>query len=110
MIPGCGAARAEPRRSTSGAGWYPSFLRRQEPRHTHPQPIPITILAPPTLPSPHSELPKDPYRPDPFPDFPTFSTAMNASCGISTFPTRFIRLFPSACFCSNFLFRVTSPP
>ena len=29
-----------------------SFLRRQEPRHTHTQPNPITIIVPATLPSP----------------------------------------------------------
>src|SRR5579875_2147546 len=40
----------------------------------------------------------------------TFRTARKASCGISTFPTRFIRFFPSFCFSSNFRFRVTSPP
>ena len=31
---------------------HPSFLRRQEPRHTHPPPTPVTILVPATLPSP----------------------------------------------------------
>src|SRR5438105_7329489 len=38
------------------------------------------------------------------------STAINASCGISTLPTRFSRFLPSFCFSSNFRFRVTSPP
>ena len=38
------------------------------------------------------------------------STAMKASCGISTLPTRFRRFFPSFCFSSSFRFRVTSPP
>src|SRR4029077_16519770 len=37
------------------------------------------------------------------------STAMNASCGISTLPTRFMRRFPSRCFSSSLRFRVMSP-
>ena len=40
----------------------------------------------------------------------TFNTAKNASCGISTRPTRFILRFPSFCFSSNFRFREMSPP
>src|SRR5690606_19245579 len=40
----------------------------------------------------------------------TFSTAMKASWGTSTFPTAFIRFFPSFCFSSSFRFRLTSPP
>ena len=40
----------------------------------------------------------------------TFSTARKASCGISTRPTRFMRLLPSFCFSSNLRLRVTSPP
>src|ERR1700730_8126184 len=38
------------------------------------------------------------------------NTAMKASCGISTLPTRLRRFFPSFCFSSSFRFRVTSPP
>jgi hypothetical protein len=38
------------------------------------------------------------------------STAMNASCGISTLPTRFMRALPSFCFSSSFRFRLMSPP
>lgn len=40
----------------------------------------------------------------------TFSTARNASCGISTRPTRFIRRLPSFCFSSSFRLREISPP
>jgi len=40
----------------------------------------------------------------------TLRTARNASCGISTFPTCFIRFFPSFCFSRSFLFLVISPP
>ncbi len=47
------------------------------------------------------------YSPD---SLPTFSTARNASCGISTRPTRFMRRFPSFCFSSNLRLRVISPP
>ncbi len=38
------------------------------------------------------------------------STARNASWGISTRPTCFIRFFPSFCFSRSFRFRVISPP
>src|SRR5712691_224498 len=38
------------------------------------------------------------------------NTAMKASCGISTLPTRFRRFFPSFCFSSSLRLRVTSPP
>ena len=41
---------------------------------------------------------------------PIFSTARNASCGISTLPTRFIRFLPSFCFSSSLRFREMSPP
>ncbi len=40
----------------------------------------------------------------------TFSTARNASWGISTRPTRFMRFFPSFCFSSSLRFREMSPP
>src|SRR5690606_31272922 len=40
----------------------------------------------------------------------TFSTARNASCGISTFPTAFIRRLPSFCRSRSFFLRVMSPP
>ena len=40
----------------------------------------------------------------------TCSTARNASCGISTVPTCFMRRFPSFCFSRSFRFRVMSPP
>ncbi len=41
---------------------------------------------------------------------PVSSTARNASCGISTWPTCFIRFLPAACFAHSFRFRVMSPP
>ncbi len=37
-------------------------------------------------------------------------TAMNASWGISTLPTRFMRFLPSFCFSSSLRLRVMSPP
>src|SRR5262249_49538249 len=37
---------------------------------------------------------------------PTLRTARNASCGISTRPTRFMRFLPSFCFSSSLRFRV----
>jgi hypothetical protein len=40
----------------------------------------------------------------------TFNTARNASCGISTRPTRFIRFLPAFCFSSNLRLREISPP
>ena len=39
-----------------------------------------------------------------------FNAAMNASCGISTFPNWRIRFFPSFCLSSSFRFRDASPP
>src|SRR5687767_1170372 len=44
------------------------------------------------------------------PSVPILSTARNASCGISTLPTRFMRFFPSFCFSSSLRLREMSPP
>src|SRR2546428_565433 len=41
---------------------------------------------------------------------PIFSPARNASCGICTFPTCFMRFLPSFCFSSSFRLREMSPP
>ena len=41
---------------------------------------------------------------------PTLSTARKASCGISTWPTCFMRRLPSFCFSRSLRLRVTSPP
>ena len=41
---------------------------------------------------------------------PIRSSDMNASCGMSTLPTRFMRFLPSFCFSSSLRLRVTSPP
>ena len=38
------------------------------------------------------------------------STAMKASCGISTLPTCFMRFFPSFCFSRSLRLRLMSPP
>jgi hypothetical protein len=38
------------------------------------------------------------------------STARNASCGTSTWPTCFMRFLPAFCFSSSLRFLVTSPP
>src|SRR5690606_3262520 len=40
----------------------------------------------------------------------TLRTATKASWGLSTFPTIFIRFFPSFCFSRSLRFRETSPP
>ena len=40
----------------------------------------------------------------------TFRTARNASCGMSTWPTRFMRFLPSFCFSRSLRLRVMSPP
>ena len=40
----------------------------------------------------------------------SFSTLINAFCGISTFPTWRIRFLPSFCFSRSFFFREISPP
>ena len=44
------------------------------------------------------------------PQLSIFSAAMNASCGISTFPNWRIFFLPSFCFSSSLRLRVTSPP
>jgi len=41
---------------------------------------------------------------------PTWRIARNASCGISTLPTAFMRFLPAFCFSSSFFLRVMSPP
>jgi len=41
---------------------------------------------------------------------PLLRTAIKAFWLISTLPIAFIRFLPSFCFCSNFRFRVMSPP
>ena len=41
---------------------------------------------------------------------PVSSTAMNASCGICTLPTDFMRSLPLRCASSSLRLRVTSPP
>ena len=41
---------------------------------------------------------------------PTCNTARNASWGISTLPTCFMRFFPSFCFSRSLRLRVMSPP
>ena len=50
------------------------------------------------------------HRISPFPQSPICSTARNASCGISTDPTCFMRRFPAFCFSSNLRLREISPP
>jgi hypothetical protein len=45
-----------------------------------------------------------------FPRQSTFKIARNASCGISTLPTIFMRFFPSFCFSSSLRFLEMSPP
>src|SRR6266852_5181310 len=40
----------------------------------------------------------------------TFRTARKASCGMSTWPTRFMRFLPSFCFSRSLRLRVMSPP
>ena len=40
----------------------------------------------------------------------TCRMARNASCGISTEPTCFMRFLPAFCFSSSFFLRVMSPP
>jgi hypothetical protein len=40
----------------------------------------------------------------------TFKTAKNASCGMSTWPTRFMRFLPSFCFSRSLRLRLMSPP
>src|SRR5882724_2303446 len=40
----------------------------------------------------------------------TFSTARKASCGMSTWPTRFMRRLPSFCFSRSLRLREMSPP
>jgi len=55
-------------------------------------------------------LPDRQARPTRSPYRPSFSTAMNASCGISTCPTIRILFFPAFCFSKSFRLRVTSPP
>ena len=42
--------------------------------------------------------------------FSPCNTARNASCGISTDPSCFMRFFPAFCFSSGLRLRVTSPP
>src|SRR6266851_9949628 len=41
---------------------------------------------------------------------PTCKTAKKASCGISTWPTCFMRFLPAFCFSSSLRLRVMSPP
>ena len=63
--------------------------------------------------SEHGSRNHAPHNRSPFPIprcHSTWSTARNASCGISTVPTCFIRFFPSFCFSRSLRLRVTSPP
>jgi len=64
-------------------------------------PHPFSLLDRHTISSPYSSSSLLPE---------TFSTARKASCGMSTWPTRFMRFLPSFCFSRSLRLREMSPP
>ena len=107
---GAGSHRRRPRHCGDPPDHRRSALLRASRRRAHPH-------RPPTVGTnkSHDQVrASDVCACDPAPrhDRPSssWSTAMNASWGISTEPTCFIRFFPSLCRSSSLRFRVMSPP